>query len=108
MTKVGSPTPLPSSTPYISFLKEHSYKLDPDFVRTLKSNPAYDSLDVDQEIGKMHAWISVHPKRKLTKRFVVNWLNRNCRLRDLTTGGYVKSKPQKDMLGRGGFKGVVL
>jgi hypothetical protein len=49
-----------------------------DFISALKNNPAYKGIDIDREIGKMKAWLSL-PKakgRKLTKAFVVNWLNK--------------------------------
>jgi len=47
-----------------------------DFIKTLSENPAYKNLDLTAEFGKMSAWLSAHPGRKLTKRFAVNWLNR--------------------------------
>jgi hypothetical protein len=49
-----------------------------NFVQTLKANPAYKGIDIDREMGRMNAWLST-PRgkgRKLTKIFVVNWLNK--------------------------------
>ncbi len=49
-----------------------------DFLEGLRGNAAYKGIDIDREIGKMQAWLST-PKgkgRKLTKGFVVNWLNK--------------------------------
>jgi hypothetical protein len=48
------------------------------FVQTLKQNTAYSGIDIDREIGKMQAWLAT-PKgkgRKLSKGFMVNWLNK--------------------------------
>lgn len=39
--------------------------------------PIYHYLDLDVEKSKIRAWMLANPgKRKLTKKFVVNWLNR--------------------------------
>lgn len=49
-----------------------------DFIEQLKALPAYKGIDVDREVSKMEAWL-LTPKgkgRKLTKGFVVNWLNK--------------------------------
>jgi hypothetical protein len=48
-----------------------------DFIAAIRILPAYQGIDIDRELGKMQAWL-LTPKgrnRKLTKRFVVNWLN---------------------------------
>jgi len=47
-----------------------------DFIEMLRENPAYKHIDIDQELCKMDAWLSAHPGRKKTKRFVLNWLNK--------------------------------
>jgi hypothetical protein len=47
-----------------------------EFLRLLSENTAYKHINLTAEFGKMSAWISVNPGRKLTKRFAVNWLNR--------------------------------
>lgn len=44
-------------------------------VETLKANPAYAGINVDQEYGKAVAWCAAN-KRQLTPRRFVNWLNR--------------------------------
>ena len=46
------------------------------FVLLLKNNPAYSHINIDFELGKMDAWLLVHPGRQKTKRFIVRWLNR--------------------------------
>lgn len=48
------------------------------FVSQLKQNTAYEGINIEKEIGKMRAWLST-PKgkgRKLSKGFIVNWLNK--------------------------------
>jgi len=47
-----------------------------DFISIIKNNKAYTGINIDREIGKMEVWLSLHPGRKLTKKFVVNWLNK--------------------------------
>ena len=49
---------------------------DKDFILALKSNPSYKHIDVEHELGKMDGWLSTHPGRKKTRRFIVNWLNK--------------------------------
>jgi len=49
---------------------------DQEFIESLKSNQAYGHIDLDVELGKMDAWLSTHPGRHKTRRFVVNWLNK--------------------------------
>ncbi len=49
-----------------------------EFISSLKENPAYKRIDIDDQINRMKAWLST-PKgrgRKLTQGFIVNWLNR--------------------------------
>lgn len=55
---------------------EKSSLSDQDFIQSLKTNKAYQHISIDHELGKMDAWLSVHPQRKKTRRFVVNWLNK--------------------------------
>jgi hypothetical protein len=47
-----------------------------DFIKTLKTNPAYKGIDINRELGKMDAWLLSNPGRQKTKRFIVNWLNK--------------------------------
>lgn len=49
---------------------------DEQFLISLKTNKAFSYINIDHELAKMDAWFLVHPKRKKTRRFVVNWLNR--------------------------------
>jgi hypothetical protein len=51
-------------------------KLEPasEFLEELR--PLYPGLDVDSEFNRMRAWMLRHPKRKLSKRFMTEWLNR--------------------------------
>jgi hypothetical protein len=46
------------------------------FLESLKKNPSYTNIDINHELSKMDAWLSAHPGRKKTKRFIVNWLNK--------------------------------
>lgn len=46
------------------------------FMEDLKNNPAYSHIDLELELARMDAWLSVNPRRKKTKRFIVNWLNK--------------------------------
>lgn len=51
---------------------------DDQFISTLRSNPAYEGIDLDRELGRMDAWLAL-PKnraRKKTRGFIVAWLNR--------------------------------
>jgi len=51
---------------------------DQEFLEHLKTSPAYEGIDIDQELARMDAWL-LTPKgrrRKKTRQFVVNWLNR--------------------------------
>ena len=36
----------------------------------------YPTIDVEQELRNMDAWLFNNPKRKKTRRFIVGWLNR--------------------------------
>ena len=50
----------------------------PDFINSLKNNPAYTHIDIDTELNKMDAWFLL-PKakgRKKTKQFILNWINK--------------------------------
>jgi hypothetical protein len=47
-----------------------------DFLKSLKTNPAYTGIDIDRELAKMDAWLITNPGRKKTQRFIVNWLNK--------------------------------
>jgi len=49
---------------------------DDDFLKSLKTNKAYHHINVDFELGKIDAYLSVHPGKQKTRRFIVAWLNR--------------------------------
>lgn len=57
-------------------VKKPLHLSDQDFILSLKTNPAYKHLDIDRELGKMDAWLSAHPGRQKTRRFIVGWLNK--------------------------------
>lgn len=49
-----------------------------EIISELKKTGAYEGIDFDSELKKMHAWLTV-PKnrgRQLTHRFIMNWLNK--------------------------------
>jgi hypothetical protein len=53
-------------------------KTPDEFLKSLRENPAYKSIDIDRELAKMDAWLQT-PKgkrRQKTKGFILNWLNR--------------------------------
>lgn len=47
-----------------------------EWMEGLRKNPAYVHIQFDQEFGKMQEWLKLHEGRKLTKRFILNWLNK--------------------------------
>ena len=49
---------------------------DEEFIATIKKETAYQGIDIDREIGKMRTWLLANPGRQLTRRFMVNWLNK--------------------------------
>lgn len=54
------------------------YLADDDWITELAGHEAYAGIDVRREVAKMKVWLTL-PKnkgRKLTKRFVLNWLNK--------------------------------
>lgn len=66
------------------------------FIDALKQNPAYSHIDIDNELHRMDAWLLVNPKRKKTKRFVVNWLSRIEKPLPTTPKKVIKYDPPKD------------
>jgi hypothetical protein len=59
-----------------------------DFLSSIKSNPAYTHIDIDTELSKMDAWLSLpkNKNRKKTPQFVLRWLNKI--EKPLSTGGF--------------------
>ena len=49
---------------------------DIEFVTQLKLNKAFSHIDIERELSKMDAWLMARPDRKKTRKFVVNWLNK--------------------------------
>lgn len=49
-----------------------------DFMTSLKENPAYSHIDIENELSKMDAWLLMprNKGRKKTSRFILNWLNK--------------------------------
>lgn len=71
--------------------KERGAALSPqDFISSLKTNPAYKGIDIDNELGKMDAWLLAHPGRQKTKRFIINWLNKI----EVPLGAQIKLQPK--------------
>ena len=51
---------------------------DEAFLQAIRNNPAYQHIDLDHELNRMRMWL-LTPKgrgRKLTRGFVVSWLNK--------------------------------
>ena len=48
--------------------------VDDAWIADLKRH--YPTIDVDEELRKMDAWIALHPGRRKTRKFIVGWLNR--------------------------------
>lgn len=46
-----------------------------EYFLNLKADPTYKALDLQLEAGKANAW-AVANRRKFTKRFFINWINR--------------------------------
>ena len=46
-----------------------------EYFLNLKADPTYKTLDLQLEAGKANAWATAN-RRKFTKRFFINWLNR--------------------------------
>jgi hypothetical protein len=49
---------------------------DDQWLNDLRKSEVYRGINVDRELGKMKMWLSLRPGRKLTRRFIVNWLNK--------------------------------
>ncbi len=48
---------------------------DEEFLASLRSDPTYSGLDIDQEAGKARRWCQAN-RRQCNRRFFTNWLNR--------------------------------
>lgn len=51
---------------------------DEAFLAAIRSNPAYQGIDIDTELGKLDAWLLLPRNRgkQRTRQRIVNWLNR--------------------------------
>lgn len=67
---------------------------DEDFLKSLKSNPAYKHIDFAVEFGKMDAWLLTRKGKQKTRRFIVNWLNRV--EKSVNTGHTSQSQVRRD------------
>jgi len=47
---------------------------DEEWLSEIRAN--YSHVNLDVELGKIDAWLSVNPGRQKTRKFVLNWLNR--------------------------------
>jgi hypothetical protein len=47
---------------------------DEEWIKTLPTH--FPKIDTASELRKMDAWISINPKRKKTKKFILTWLNK--------------------------------
>jgi len=66
-----------------------------DFISAIKTNPAYQGIDIDRELAKMDAWLMTPQGkgRKKSHKFILNWLNRA--ESSLPIGG-VQTQPIRD------------
>lgn len=77
-----------------------SYDSDPEWLETLKLNPAYQHIDIACELGKMEAWLTL-PKnkaRKKTRQFILNWLNKIDKPINMITTGLLKWSEYADTI----------
>ncbi|MCG3177356.1 MAG: hypothetical protein MOGMAGMI_02330 [Candidatus Omnitrophica bacterium] len=49
---------------------------DEVWIATLKKDPTYAHVNIDQEIGKAKRWLELRPGRQFTRRFFINWINK--------------------------------
>jgi hypothetical protein len=49
-------------------------EVDSDFIA--QQQVFFPHLSVEQELGKAKAWLSTHPRRRMTRKFFVGWLKR--------------------------------
>src|SRR5207249_835181 len=111
----GSSSALPATNNTLEIEQEHKPRemqkprrprvvlTDDQFMTALRANEAYKHLDLDEQLGKMDAWLSTRPGRQKTRRFIVGWLNRQDRpVND--NGNYARAmKTRTDMSGLRAF-----
>lgn len=49
---------------------------DDEWMSELKTNPAYNGINIDAEFRRATEWVSKKPDRKMTRRFFQNWLSK--------------------------------
>jgi hypothetical protein len=47
-----------------------------EWLKSLKDGCIAQGIDLDKELISMKRWLLMHPGRKMTQKFVVNWLNK--------------------------------
>lgn len=58
--------------------KSMPLRADGEWIDSLKTNAAYQHINLPVELGKMDAWLALPRNlyRQKTKRFILNWLNK--------------------------------
>ena len=56
--------------------KENKKNTDTEFILSIRTNPAYEGIDIDREFAKMDIWLAKHPDRRKSRRFITNWLDK--------------------------------
>lgn len=55
----------------------HRIKIaDDSWIQGLRPDCVKQGINIDKELIAMNRWLSLRPGRKLTQRFVINWLNK--------------------------------
>lgn len=49
---------------------------DSEFIESLKTNPAFNGIDINRELGKMDRWLVANPQRQRTRKFILRWLSK--------------------------------
>lgn len=70
-------------------LKKNPEEVKRDFIAELKIDPLYSHVDFDFQIGLMERWLArpEHKGRRMTERFVLNWLAKVDRPVDVNGNG---------------------
>jgi uncharacterized protein YdaU (DUF1376 family) len=85
--------------------------IDSEWITDLGQNPAYQHINLSIELGKMDAWLALpkNAKRKKTRSFVLNWLNKIEAPMSSVSGNGQRPPPpppKNDPIGRGQWKMV--
>lgn len=68
--------------------KKKSVQCDEEWIDGLKSNQAYEGIDIRRELGKAQTWAE-SKRRQCTRMFFLNWINR---IQPITAKGDYSSK----------------